>query len=209
MENSSSKWYHNPILVNVLLIVFFPIGLVLLWMSDRIAKWWKVTASVIIGLLFLFNMGSDDNEKLSSEQPYQQSNSASTNTVPELTQAERDSIAKAEREKELDIREKRTLKAENLFYAYNENEIKADQNYKGERFYVEGKIKDFGKDILDDPYITLETGEIFSVQCMLNDENIALDLKKGQKVTFLGTCSGKLGNVLMKDCDFVLNIEDL
>lgn len=50
------KWYDNKVLTNVLVFLFFPVGLYALWKSDVFAKWWKITASVLIGLMVLGQM---------------------------------------------------------------------------------------------------------------------------------------------------------
>ncbi len=54
------KWYNNKILTNLLLIIFFPIGLYALWKSQTIAKWWKITATVLIALIVIANLGNDN-----------------------------------------------------------------------------------------------------------------------------------------------------
>ena len=47
------KWYNNKFLANALLILFFPVGLYAIWKSETIAKWWKITATVLIGIIVL------------------------------------------------------------------------------------------------------------------------------------------------------------
>lgn len=96
-----------------------------------------------------------------------------------------------------------SVSAQRLFSDYESNEVNADSKYKGKNLEVSGTIKSIGKDILDDPYITLKSGgdfEIFSVQCFFDDESELASLKKGQRVTVIGTCDGKFGNVTLKNC---------
>lgn len=57
-DKKSSRWYDNAVLINILLVLFFPLGLAVLWNTHVIAKWWKVTATVIIALLLIRNFGS-------------------------------------------------------------------------------------------------------------------------------------------------------
>ena len=95
--------------------------------------------------------------------------------------------------------------APKLFAAYDANEVAADEIYKGKTLRVSGTIDAVGKDILDAMYVTLSSGRQYSitnVQCMFSDDhkNALAGLKKGQSVTLLGTCNGKFGNVLLKDC---------
>ena len=59
MTQEQKKWYDNKVLTNSLLIVFFPVGLYALWKSNTIAKWWKITATIIIGLIVIANIGDD------------------------------------------------------------------------------------------------------------------------------------------------------
>ena len=77
-----------------------------------------------------------------------------------------------------------------------------------------GKIKlqdvkkaiDIGKDVLDDTYVAVGTGddyEFTTVQCYFSDEGELAkvgDLEKGAEITVTGTCDGLSINVLLKDC---------
>jgi tRNA(Ile2) C34 agmatinyltransferase TiaS len=90
-----------------------------------------------------------------------------------------------------------------LAKAYDDNEVSADNTYKGKKVKISGTIEDIGKDIVDAPYITLSSGEEFSavtVQCMIDDHASVAALKKGQRVTVIGKVSGKMMNVLVEDC---------
>lgn len=195
------KWYDNKFITHLLLIIFFPVGLFALWKSRTIAKWWKVVATIIVGVI-VFNMCGSSGSGSSS--------STSSNQDTEFTQAQKDSIAKVEREQLIDERERLTIKAPSLVAAYVSNEVAADKNYKGKEFFVEGVIDDIGKDILNDIYITLKSEEALrSVQCLIDDEDVVSDLRKGQKVTIYGKCNGLMMNVIMKDCKLVKNKEDL
>jgi len=205
INKKSSKWYDNAVLTNVLLILFFPVGLYALWKSNTIAKWWKVTATVIIALIVIRNLGSGNGVATINEEE-----KIEVSSQPELTRAQMDSIMAAEKALEIRQRQQSTINAGVLFQAYSDNEVKADQNYKGKNFHVVGYIDDIGKDILDDIYVTLKSDElIFGVQCYIRDEDVVASLKKGMKVTVWGTCNGKLGNVFMKNCEIVQNLEDL
>ncbi len=103
-----------------------------------------------------------------------------------------------------------TLSAFELVKCYNVNEILADQNFKGKRFYVNGKIESIGKDLLERPYISFVSNDyIKSIQCFMVNENNVSRLRKGQKITILGTCDGLIIDVLMKNCIIVKDLEDL
>jgi 3-oxoacyl-ACP reductase-like protein len=97
------------------------------------------------------------------------------------------------------------IKASALWAAYEANEVKADDTFKDKKLEVSGKIETIGKDILGDPYITLGTGQEFSiggVQAVFDrdaSKQLAA-LNKGQAVKVRCVCDGRLGNVLLKDC---------
>lgn len=99
---------------------------------------------------------------------------------------------------------KYTVSADDLFQEYEGNEIAADRKYKGEIVLVHGTIEDIGKDLMDDMYIVVGgSGFIDGVQCFFADdqESSVADLSKGQRVSVKGRVSGKMGNVLVKNCE--------
>ena len=209
MENQQidKKWYDNKFITHLLLVVFFPVGLYALWKSRTIAKWWKITATVIIGLIVIAKLGDSDSSNSSSS-----SSVAKEKEEPkvELTQAQKDSIAQVEKLAKYEERKSQTIQAKDLYNAYQANEVSADNDFKDKNFYVEGVVGDIGKDILDDIYVTLKTGDyIGSVQCYIDDANVAANLQKGQRITVYGECNGLMMNVLMKDCKVVENLNDL
>lgn len=98
------------------------------------------------------------------------------------------------------------ISAEQLFLDYEENEISADKKYEGKKLKITGKINNIGKDILDDIYITLDTGHvIISVQCYFaaGEEDKVADLKTGEMITLIGKCDGKTLNIILKQCEIV------
>lgn len=98
----------------------------------------------------------------------------------------------------------RSLESATLFAHYAQNEVRADEDYKGKRLLVSGTVKRVGKDITDTPYVSFESkGEVFSVQCMFSDAKQAAklrDISPGKKLSVSGVCEGKLGNVILSDC---------
>lgn len=100
------------------------------------------------------------------------------------------------------------VSAPNLYADYEANEVAADEKYKGKTIDVQGTIETIGKDIVDSMYVTLSINKpmsIGSIQCMFDGEHKAelTSLKKGQKVTLRGEVSGKMGNVLVRNCVIV------
>lgn len=59
MENQSfsnqnnNEWYQKGWLVHLLLVFFFPVGLYALWKNSKLPKWWKITATIIIAVIFI------------------------------------------------------------------------------------------------------------------------------------------------------------
>ena len=60
-QKQSQKWHNSPIIINLLLVLFFPVGLYLLWKSTSIEQWWKVTASVTIAILVIAKLSDNNN----------------------------------------------------------------------------------------------------------------------------------------------------
>ncbi len=95
------------------------------------------------------------------------------------------------------------IQAKDLYNEYDSNEIAADEKYEGEEILVTGTIKEIGKDILDDMYVSLKTDNIIgSVQCMLADGETskAAKLSAGQTITMRGENPDFLINVILREC---------
>ena len=93
------------------------------------------------------------------------------------------------------------ITASKLYKEYNENEIAADEKYKGKIIEVTGVIRDIGNDIMDNAYITLVGNEYFGdIQCYFNEKSVVAKLSKGKRITVMGSCSGLMINVQVNDC---------
>ncbi|MDR7130313.1 pimeloyl-ACP methyl ester carboxylesterase [Algoriphagus sp. 4150] len=57
------SWYDNKLVVHLLLIIFFPVGLYMLWKSDSMAKWWKITATFLTAALVILALGPYDSSE--------------------------------------------------------------------------------------------------------------------------------------------------
>ncbi|MDR2584354.1 MAG: NINE protein [Fibromonadaceae bacterium] len=90
------------------------------------------------------------------------------------------------------------LSASQLFSEYEDNEVAADNAYKGKWIKVSGTVESIAKDILDDPYVLFNTGDLFGVQVYFDDASQLGSIKKGQRLTIVGKCDGKFGNILVK-----------
>lgn len=200
----------------LLVIGFFSPKTSLFW--DKKNEPTKKRSGMIYGIalvvsFILFGVTSDE-KKANSNSTTSSDNSSSSEkkeqTKPALTQIQLDSIEKGKREKEIKKREDQTITAANLTANYEENEVRADENFKGKTFFVEGTVRDIKKDIMDDIYVILDGGQMFrSVQCYFDDKNSASQLQKGMRVTFQGKCDGLMMNVLMKNCVLVDNLSSM
>lgn len=98
------------------------------------------------------------------------------------------------------------ITASQLYSEYEENEIAADTAYKKQTLEISGTLGTIAKDVLNSPYVTLKTGNIIgSIQCYLKETEVskAASLKPDTSVTVRGEGSGKLGNVLVRECEIV------
>jgi hypothetical protein len=139
--------------------------------------------TIIIVLIILGAIGSSGNK------PVQ------TNTQPESKQVE---------QKQEAIK----ITASKLAQAYIDNEVNGDTLYKGKLLEVSGTIKDIGKDILDYPYVMIESNpsDYFTqVQLLFSKDDLEKlsTLKKGTPITIQGIGNGKLGNVLVRNSSIV------
>jgi hypothetical protein len=114
-----------------------------------------------------------------------------------------DSSKKVEEAKEEPVF--RTTAAE-LLAIYNYNAVAADNALKDRIIVVSGTVDKIDRDILNNPYITLDTGELLaSVQCFFDESQVPrlVELQPGQKVRIRGRCAGKaIFNVILEDCSF-------
>lgn len=91
-----------------------------------------------------------------------------------------------------------------LWNAYQQNEVSADNKYKGRKLAVTGSVSGIKKDVLDDVYITFSSPNPFlGVMASLHSsiEGQSASFRKGQKITLLCSGSGMiLGSPMLSDC---------
>lgn len=91
---------------------------------------------------------------------------------------------------------------------YKDNEVAADAKYKDKSIEVSGIVDAIGKDLLETPYIALQSYQyaiVDRVQCMFSksDEPQLATISKGQQIILQGEVSGKLGNIIVRGCKIV------
>jgi hypothetical protein len=181
MSQPSTPWYNKPVRVNLLLFFFFPVGLYGLWKSAKIAMWWKVLGTLLISALVI--------------------SVARTPAPAPAAYASRDERPEAAATPAPESRV--TISSTALATRYAENEVKADQDFKGQYLYVSGTVSGIKKDMFDKIYVTLATdNEFMPTWCYLDDEAAAAALQTGQHIVIKGKCTGMIiGSVQLKDCE--------
>lgn len=102
--------------------------------------------------------------------------------------------------------------AADLYSAYSDNEIKADETYRGKTVCVTGVILEIGRDVISDaPCISLDSGDDFGfypIQCFFpkGNEHGLSELSKGQIISIIGRCTGiAIQCVQLSDCSLRSN----
>lgn len=105
-----------------------------------------------------------------------------------------------------EYREAAAISAAQLWRAFDDNEVAAEEAYKGKPVFVRGKIAAITTDMAGYPVISFDvdgTG-LAKVNCVFSKENrpVVAKLEKGQMVLIPGMCDGMvLGQVFVKDCE--------
>jgi len=144
----------------------------------------KILSGILGIILFFVIVGSFSNKDGSSSNP---STTQTQNTTPAEPPIETTAIA--------------------LYDEFEENQVAAEQKYKGKTIIVSGTIDSIGTDILNTPYVSLRSSNEFitAVQCMFDrsDSDTLVSLKKDQKIKLSGTSPSKLLQVIMRNCQVV------
>lgn len=151
------------------------------------AKWWFwVLVILIIGAIA---SGGESDSNSSATQ------ANGTSDVPANTVVE-------EKKEEIIV-----VSAEEIAKAFKDNEVKANQLYKGKMVEVTGVVDNIGESF-GSTYITLEAEEDFALtqaQCFFDDKeeiNKIASLSKGDTVTVIGKVDGMSINVSIDKCRF-------
>ncbi len=94
------------------------------------------------------------------------------------------------------------ISAEQLFAAYDANEVAADNNYKNKQLLIIGTVNEISKDFTDAIIVQLDGGGyIQEVWCYFEDSKAAANLSKGDRIRVIGRCKGfVMKNVIIEDC---------
>lgn len=132
------------------------------------------------------------------------SNSTPSTPTPNVNNNVSDTPAKTPEPAEEVIK----VTASKMIADYKANEISADATYKGKLVAVSGSVGSIAKDIMDNPYITITNDATYSfesVQCVFSKSQEAelAGISKNQAIILQGRVSGKLGNVIVRECSIV------
>lgn len=171
--------------------------------------WFWVLVVIVIGVIgAMGGAGSDKAGDSSADSTAAQSSSSSASAgdasaAPTEAQS---SQAPAEQTQEPAAEPPLEVPAQTIVAAYQNNELGADQQYKGKLVKISG-VMDSVSEVLGIKSLVIGTGEQFSfngVSCPLKEDaeiQKAAGLSKGANVTVIGTVTGfDQINVDLKDC---------
>lgn len=98
------------------------------------------------------------------------------------------------------------LTANTLAREYEDNEVAADDKYRGKILHVIGVVDSVGKtEFTESPYVKLDSGIFLrDITCSFGKDDMPklASLKKGQEVIITGRCDGKsFGAVVLSKCE--------
>ena len=97
-----------------------------------------------------------------------------------------------------------TVTADQLFDAYDANEVAADREYKGKKLQVHGTVHSVSSDFMDRAVVSLKTSNEFSPVRATGDKaftRTAASLAKGSSVVLRCTGDGEIiGSPTLDDC---------
>jgi len=129
------------------------------------------------------------------------SSNSSTDTKSNTTNTSSSTPTQVEQPKEEIVKVTATKLAED----YDNNEIAADQKYKGKIVEITGTLNSI-QAMLGSQFITIEGNQILSdIQCFFDkskESELAI-LQKGKSITVQGRVNGKSLNVEVKECEIV------
>jgi len=156
-------------------------------------RWWVILLGVVIfyaiGSTALQDNSIDDAKKKAEEAKQAKNNTSET--------AKQDEVKKEEL---------LVISAVELSKAYEENEVAADEKYKGKMIETTGKIAGIDNGVTDkDLIVKLSDGkyDMRTTYCYMNasEKDKVIAFKKGQQVTLIGKgSSATLGSPVLKEC---------
>ena len=192
------KWYHRTFVVGILLLLFFPLGAILLWTAPRTGFLTKLGGTVVFGIIWLAIIGAGHHDHSTAAADTSSGDTQNSSALYKMVHASDQPAQPVQATR---------VAVNTLLSEYSSNEVRADANYKGRWITTTGYVGDVKKDMLDNVYMTVGTGaeiEFPIVQCFVAKDQIPYSTvySKGSKVTVTGRVDGLLMNVIVKDCRF-------
>lgn len=152
-------------------------------------KWWVILIGIFIILGTIASGGENKSDKNNTAESNQEEKVAEESTAPE-----------APKTPEV------TVTSPVLAKAYKDNEVAADQKYKGKLIEISGKVTGVDNGTFDNEIIVkLSDGEydFTGPMCYMkpSEHDKVINYSKGQQVTLIGTGnSATIGSPMLKDC---------
>jgi len=166
------------------------------------------SAKILSGLLILailiygFYKISQSADHSVSQPQGQEASTLTTGTAPEATHTDSDAPSVNSATPRPTVTAIK-ISAYQLFAEYKENEVLADTKYKGKALAVGGIVTEIGKDFTDDPYVTLDSGQMFmNVRANFSKSEIGRlsQLHKGESVELRCYGNGMIVGSPILDC---------
>ena len=90
-----------------------------------------------------------------------------------------------------------------FYNEYMANPIKADEHYKGKLIKLTGRVDKIDREIFGEPYVTMAIDNFKDIRLTFkkSEEAKVANLSKGESITVVGKCQGKLmTSVALNDC---------
>lgn len=202
ISNGNRTFYKETWFVIFALILYFPAGLILMWVFKKFTKKTRIIISIIVGLCALLGIGylystgaiNVNTTGVDNNIPLQSGAQAPAAVANEPTTVVT-TVAITEPTTEETTAAPLQMSAVELAHAFNDNEVNANSLYKGKLVAVTGEIELFSDGWFDTStiYLTTNTGDTVSkIRCSFSSDeksNVA-KLSKGQTVTIIGKVDG-------------------
>ena len=165
-------------------------------------KWWVIAIGVVIIIGIIGSSGEDKTDNQSAkEQGQEASQKVADSTEQKADNKKEEKPAEAEK-----LVPQVAVTSANIAEEYSENEVAADEKYKGKMIEISGKVVSVDNGTFDNEMIIkLSDGQydISGPMCYMkeSEKDKVLTFKKGQQVTLIGEGnSATIGSPMLKNC---------
>lgn len=164
-------------------------------------KWWVIAIGVVILIGVIGSSGEDKKDDKSAPEQSQQVSQADEKAEPKAEPKKEERPAEPEK-----LTPQITITSVNIAKEYSENEVAADEKYKGKMIEISGKVTSIDNGTFDNEMIVKLTDGQYDFNgpwCYMkeSEKDKVLAFKKGQQVTLIGTGdSATLKSPILKSC---------